>query len=98
MPTTPSAIPRLYELREVRELTRFSESKLLREIRDGRLPVIRFGRRTVVAETDLVAYIAERRQRGPDHAPLPLNDADPAVTGSTVRALSGGGTAEHEPG
>ena len=46
------------------------------------MPVIRFGRRTVVAETDLVAYIAAHRQPRPEH---PEKDDDPVAAGSPVK-------------
>lgn len=74
MPERSSDFPRLRELPWVLDHVPVSESTLAREIRHGHLPVVRIGGRTLVDEHDLRAYLMARKQRGPDHSPLPLND------------------------
>ncbi len=66
----------------------YSQSKLAREIRDGHLPVVRFGRRTLVDERDLIAYIEARKQRGPDHSPLPLHEEAPVRAEASVEEIA----------
>jgi len=66
-----------------------SQSTIAREIRHGHLPVVRLGRRTLVDERDLITYVEARRQRGPDHAPLPVNDEASVSAEASVEETEG---------
>ncbi len=54
---------RLYKLFEVAAQIACSVSTMRREVRAGRLKVIRIGRILRVTEADLAAYLAARRKR-----------------------------------
>jgi excisionase family DNA binding protein len=59
--TGPRTISRLRTIREVAELCRVSVRTVRRWIDDDELVVHRFGRRVLVADEDLQAFLAARR-------------------------------------
>jgi excisionase family DNA binding protein len=65
MQTAQSPRPRLFSLATARRTyfgDEISDSMLRKEIRIGRLPAVRIGRRVMLTEADLEAYIASQRQ------------------------------------
>ena len=84
MNQTPTDLARLRSLDWLHKNSPLSPSSWARAIRRGELVVVRVGGRTLVDERDVLAFFAAKKQRGPDHSPLPADDDDPAGTGSTV--------------
>ena len=76
-----SEFERLLSLRETQEILDLSEITVLRLIRVGELPVVRFGSRTLVEPSELRALIARHR--------VPRDD-EPVGTGSNVRTSADG--------
>ena len=66
-----------FGIREACEATGLGRSKLYQEISEGRLPVFKFGSRTLIAADDLTAWLESYKchtsQRIPDKRPIPLD-------------------------
>ncbi len=56
---TPTAVPKLYTREEAAELLRISPTLLWRMHKDGKLRVVRFGRRVLVEATEIERVIRE---------------------------------------
>ncbi|MDQ3671478.1 MAG: helix-turn-helix domain-containing protein [Actinomycetota bacterium] len=69
-----------------------SDRTLRREIRDGRIRVTRVRGRVLIDPVDLVDWIERCKSlvTAEDDLANPLNDDDPAGTGSRVRTAAGG--------
>ena len=60
--TTSNRLPRLYTVRDTATYAQTSEKTVRRWLNSGMLPFHRLGRQIRIAEADLLAFLAERRQ------------------------------------
>ena len=61
MTSTDNPLQRLFNIKETSAVLNASEKTVRRLIRDGKLPVIRYGRMVRIAQADLDRFIAAHR-------------------------------------
>jgi hypothetical protein len=91
--------PLAYTIDEIPQAARIGISKIKEEIAAGELPIVKIGKRTLVLDEDLRAYLARHRvTRGNGNGAIPpLPDpAPPAPPGSSA-ALPGSAPVGRKP-
>jgi excisionase family DNA binding protein len=65
-PTASNRLPRLYTVRDTAVYAQTSQKTVRRWLMSGVLPFHRLGRNIRIAEADLLAFLADRRQGWPE--------------------------------